>query len=209
MDKAQAFKQLVADIKNHHCTLRATCIQPVPGDGNPTSSVVFIGEAPGRNEDQQGRPFVGAAGKLLDSALATIGWSRANIYITNIVKCRPPGNRDPLPEEVAEHRVFLERELALIQPTLIVLLGRHALHWFLPGEQISQVHGQVRRNQDAIYLPIYHPAAALYNPKLKDSIISDIQQIPLILQKIVSPAPAQANAGEQHSILDQTYYFPS
>ncbi len=184
MDKQSVYQEICKDIKQHHCSLRDGCIQAVPGEGNPNSPIVFIGEAPGRKEDELGRPFVGAAGKLLEEALTQIGLKREDVYITNVVKCRPPDNRDPLPEEVEEHKPFLERELELIEPKLIVLLGRHALHWFLPDLQISQARGTVKRLGNKIFYPIYHPAAALYDPKLRAVFISDIQRIPLILEKI-------------------------
>ena len=202
MDRLQEFNQLVSDIKNHQCSLRPTCIQAVPGDGSIDSEVVFIGEGPGRQEDQQGRPFVGAAGQLLEAALNEIGWSRDKVYITNVVKCRPPGNRDPSPEEVEEHRLFLERELALIGPKLIVLLGRHALHWFLPGEQISKIRGTAKRRNEVVYFPTYHPAAALYNNSLKDTFVSDIKKIPLILKQLEASAPAAPTVVKQPSIFD-------
>jgi len=183
-DKIRQFAELVAEIKSHHCSLRDGCQQAVPGDGNIDSPVVFIGEAPGKMEDEVGRPFVGRAGGLLSEALATIGWQREDIYITNVVKCRPPDNRDPLPEEVEEHKKFLARELALINPKLIVLLGRHALHWFLPAEKISDIRGTAKRRGNQIFFPIYHPAAALYDPRLKDTLMSDFKNIPVLLEKI-------------------------
>ncbi|MDD5606002.1 MAG: uracil-DNA glycosylase [Patescibacteria group bacterium] len=184
MDRAAEFKQLVEDIKQHHCSLRDGCIQAVPGEGNIDSPVVFIGEGPGKTEDELGRPFVGAAGKLLDEGLAQIDMQREDVYITNVVKCRPPGNRDPLASEVAEHKPFLERELELIQPKLIVLLGRHALQWFLPNEKISSLRGTAKRQGNRIFFAMYHPAAALYDPRLKDTLFSDIKKIPVLLQKI-------------------------
>lgn len=187
MDKAVAYDQIVSDIKSHECSLRSTCIQAVPGVGNINSPVVFIGEAPGKNEDEQGRPFVGSAGKLLSEALESMGWDREDVYITNVVKCRPPENRDPTPEEVAEHHELLARELELIQPKVIVLLGRHALHWFLPELQISKVRGTAKRKNGQIYYPTYHPAAALYNGSLRETFISDIAKIPLILKKLEEP----------------------
>lgn len=183
-DKTIALQAIIADIKQHQCSLRNGCTQAVPGDGNPNSPVVFIGEAPGRVEDEEGRPFVGSAGKLLTSLLASVGWQRSEIYITNVVKCRPPANRDPLPIEVEEHKQFLHRELELIQPKLIVLLGRHALHWFLPEEQISKCHGQAKRQGQHVYFPVYHPAAALHNPNLGNTLKEDFLKIPSVLHKM-------------------------
>ena len=184
MDKNQEFSQLVTEIKNHSCSLRSGCIQAVPGDGSIDSQVMFIGEAPGKSEDEQGRPFVGAAGKLLAEALSQIGWSREDIYITNIVKCRTPSNRDPLPEEVEEHKDFLTREIEIIRPKVIVLLGRHALHWFIPELQISKVRGIAKRLNGQVYLPIYHPAAALYNGGLRETFINDIKKIPVLVKQL-------------------------
>lgn len=191
-DKAEALVKIIQTVKNHNCSLRTGCLQAVPGEGNPDSSIVFIGEAPGRVEDQEGRPFVGPAGQLLAKLLASINLTREDIYITNVVKCRPPENRDPLPEEVAEHSSFLSQELELIQPQLIVLLGRHALHWFMPDEQISKVRGTAKRMGQYVYFPIYHPAAALHNPNLAQTLRDDFAKIPALLQKIqVSPEPAK------------------
>lgn len=192
-DKLIALQAITADIKQHQCSLRSGCIQAVPGDGNPNSPVVFIGEGPGRVEDEEGRPFVGPAGKLLANLLASIGWKREDVYITNVVKCRPPANRDPLPAEVEEHKPFLQRELDLIQPKLIVLLGRHALHWFLPAEQISKCHGQAKRHGQHVYFPIYHPAAALHNPNLGNTLKTDFLKIPAVLLKIDELDQSQSN----------------
>lgn len=200
MDKQATYHSIVESIKAHHCTLRGGCTQAVPGEGNIDSPVVFIGEAPGKVEDELGRPFVGSAGKLLDEALAAIGWKREDVYITNVVKCRPPANRDPLPDEVAEHKAFLTSELELIKPKLIVLLGRHALHWFLPDLQISQVRGSAKRFGGQVFLPVYHPAAALYDPKLKATLIADIRKIPLILEKINEPVEFNSSADSQPTI---------
>lgn len=184
MEKTIEFQALVSDIKSHNCSLRAGCTQAVPGDGSFESPVVFIGEAPGKAEDEQGRPFVGPAGRVLEDALAQIGWERQDVYITNVVKCRPPQNRDPLPSEVEEHKPFLEKELSLIAPQLIVLLGRHALHWFLPSEKISEVRGRAKRQGNRVFFTTYHPAATLYDPRLRQVFIDDIKNIPIILKKI-------------------------
>jgi len=191
MDRQAEFEKLVKDIKEHTCSLRAGCIQAVPGAGNINSSVVFIGEGPGRKEDEQGKPFVGPAGKLWEEAIGKLGWRREDVYITNVVKCRPPNNRDPLVSEVEEHRPFLERELAIIKPKLIVLLGRHAMQWFLPGEKISAIRGTAKRRGDKVYFVVYHPAAALYDPKLKDVLMADFKKIPILLKKIDELPPVK------------------
>ena len=196
MDKAAQFESLVSDIKAHHCSLRDGCAQAVPGDGSIDSPVVFIGEAPGKTEDQVGKPFVGSAGKVLEEALAGIGWTREDVYITNVVKCRPPDNRDPEPSEVEEHKPFLEQELALIKPQLIILLGRHALHWFLPSEKISLIRGKAKRLGSKVFFTTYHPAATLYDPKLRQVFMDDIRIIPAILKKLSDQEAEEAKQPE-------------
>jgi DNA polymerase len=159
--------------------------QLVFGDGNPDAGVVFIGEAPGKNEDEQGIPFVGAAGRFLNEMLESIGMKRQDIYITNIVKYRPPGNRDPYPDEKAEFLPFLKKQLAIIKPKLIVTLGRHSMESLLPpGLRISQVHGQPKRYNGKVYLPLFHPAAALYNGGMRQQLMDDFHRIPAVLAKI-------------------------
>lgn len=158
--------------------------QLVFGDGNPDAEIVFIGEAPGKNEDLQGKPFVGAAGKFLDEMLEMIGLKREDIYITNIVKYRPPNNRDPFPAEKTAFLPFLQAQLEVIKPTIVVTLGRHSLNCFLPDLQIGQCHGQPKRLNGQVYLPLFHPAAALYNGAMRQTLIDDFALIPLIIQKI-------------------------
>lgn len=164
--------------------LAGSATQLVFGDGNAESDVVFIGEAPGKNEDLQGKPFVGAAGKFLDEMLAMIGMKRSDIYITNIVKYRPPNNRDPYPEEKSKFLPYLQSQLDVIQPDLVVTLGRHSLNCFLPDLQISIVHGQPKRYKGRVYLPLFHPAAALYNGSMKQLLIDDFYKIPKTLEII-------------------------
>jgi len=183
-DRLTTLQQINSDVKAHHCSLRSGCIQAVPGEGNPNSEIIFIGEGPGRYEDEQGRPFVGPAGQLLVKLLNEIGLTRESVYITNVIKCRPPGNRDPLSEEIVEHADFLTRELDLIKPKLIVLLGRHALGRFFPDEQISKCHGKAKRRGDQVYFTIYHPAAALHNPNLAATLRDDFLKIPAVLKAI-------------------------
>lgn len=166
--------------------------QLVFGDGDANADIVFIGEAPGKNEDEQGLPFVGAAGKFLNEMLASIGLARKDIYITNIVKYRPPNNRDPLPEEKAAFLPYLKRQLQIINPKLIVTLGRHSLETLLPGLKISQCHGQAKRvkvssdgqEMSWVILPLFHPAAALYNGGLRTALLEDFSNIPKVLAKI-------------------------
>ncbi|HSX06164.1 MAG TPA: uracil-DNA glycosylase [Candidatus Saccharimonadia bacterium] len=164
--------------------LRKGATQLVFGDGNAETDVVFIGEAPGKNEDEQGKPFVGAAGKFLNEMLEMIHLERKDIYITNIVKYRPPNNRDPLPDEKNAFLPYLQEQLAIIQPKLIVTLGRHSMDVLLPGLKISQVHGSPKRYKEHVYLPLFHPAAALYNGGMRQTLIDDFALIPVILQKI-------------------------
>jgi DNA polymerase len=176
-------------LKNCRCGLKKTATQGVPGDGDPNAQIVFIGEAPGKKEDELGVPFVGAAGKFLAEMLAEIKLKREDIYITNIVKYRPPNNRDPLPAEKDACREWLMEELDLIQPKLIVFLGRHSMNDFFPEEKISDVHGKllVKKFADIPtrhFFPLYHPAAALYNGSLRATLKVDFKKIPKILESI-------------------------
>lgn len=162
--------------------LAAQATNLVMGDGNPDADIVFIGEAPGKNEDEQGLPFVGASGKFLNEMLAAAGLERSDIYITNIVKYRPPGNRDPSPAEKQAFWPYLAEQLEIIDPTVIVTLGRHSMEFFLPGAKISQVHGHAvhktvkyhdKKAHEWLIVPLYHPAAALYNGSLRQTLIDD------------------------------------
>jgi uracil-DNA glycosylase family 4 len=152
-----------------------TANAPVPGEGHPAASVMLVGEAPGANEDKHGRPFIGRAGQLLDELLAAAGLEREAVWITNVVKARPPRNRDPSAAEVAHWRPYLERELELIQPRLVVPLGRHALKHFAPGARIAEVHG--RAIEGGRLFPLYHPAAAIYNRTLRDTLFDDARRL--------------------------------
>lgn len=171
------------------CSLRATATQTVPGEGSADASIVFIGEAPGKKEDIEGRPFIGAAGKFLDEMLESIKMSREDVYITNIVKYRPPNNRDPLPNEIEEHWPWLEAQINIIQPKLIVFLGRHALNRFFPGEHISKVHGKLLKKKfknitTKTFFALYHPAAALYNGRMRETLLKDFQKLPKVIEMI-------------------------
>jgi uracil-DNA glycosylase family 4 len=179
--------QIKADIlKQNICPdLAKTAKQLVMGDGNPDADIVFVGEAPGKNEDEQGIPFVGAAGKFLNEMLGLIGLERKDIYITNIVKYRPPNNRDPEPSEKEAFLPYLAAQIKVIEPKLIVLLGRHSMDSMLPqGLQISACHGEPKRYKGHVYLPLYHPAAALYNGGLRQTLIDDFLKIPAIINKL-------------------------
>lgn len=160
------------------CPLHLTRIQAVPGYGPPTARVMAVGEGPGENEDREGKPFVGAAGRLLTSLLESAGLDRRDIYITNIVKCRPPRNRDPEPSEVEACSHFLDEQIQLLQPDVILLLGRHALTRLLPGSGgISRLHGERVRHNDRVFVPLYHPAAALYNGGLRETLEADMRRV--------------------------------
>ena len=177
------------------CPLGHSRIRAVPGIGPATARIMIVGEAPGQNEDQQGEPFVVAAGKLLDQLLKGIGLSRGDVFITNILKCRPPGNRDPLPLEVQACSPYLEEQQRLIQPEVVLLLGRHALARLLPGyDSISSLHGKVIVKDGVTYIPIYHPAAALYNSFLMGPLEQDFKAVKAHLDRMEERRNAVAAA---------------
>ncbi len=192
MDKQEKLKKTHEKwTKECTCELKKTATQAVPGVGNPEAEIVFIGEAPGRSEDKQGEPFVGAAGKFLNEMLGEINLKRENIYITNIVKYRPPNNRDPLPDEKAACRDWLLEELKIISPKLIIFLGRHSMNNFFPDLQISNAHGKLLIKQfkgmsTKYFFPLYHPAAALYNGSMREVLMEDFKKVPKVLEKITS-----------------------
>ncbi len=165
------------------CELAKGRTHTVPGEGPENAEIMFIGEAPGFHEDRQGRPFVGAAGKFLDELLASIGLTREDVYIGNVIKCRPPGNRDPLTDEMAACRPFLDKQIELIQPKLIVTLGRFSMARYFPNTQITRIHGQPKRIGGRIYYPMFHPAAALHQPKWRSVVKEDMLKIPQILKE--------------------------
>ena len=190
MGKREELEKLHAKWKTEcACELRATSLQAVPGDGSAEAEIVFIGEGPGQKEDEQGRPFVGAAGKFLAEMLSSINLKREGVYITNIVKYRPPNNRDPLPEEKNACREWLLGELRIISPKLIVFLGRHAMNDFFPTEKISNAHGKLLIKAFAgmptkYFYALYHPAAALYDGSMRETLMADFKKIPKVLEKI-------------------------
>jgi len=161
-----------------NCALHESRKKSVPGDGPATAEIMFIGEGPGFHENEQGRPFVGAAGKFLDQLLAQADVTRADVFIANVVKCRPPGNRDPLPEELAACDVHLEAQIESINPSIIVTLGRISMGKFIPNVKITEVHGEMRKVGDRYVIPMYHPAAALHQPALRPSILADFAKLP-------------------------------
>ena len=177
------------------CALSRSRKKAVPGEGPANAEIMFIGEGPGFNENEQGRPFVGAAGSFLNELLAEAGLKRSDVWIGNVVKCRPPGNRDPLPEELAACNEYLERQIAAINPKIIITLGRYSMAKYMPGAKISSVHGQMRRTGGRIVIAMFHPAAALHQAALKPAILKDFSQLPMLLEQARSalkhPAPAE------------------
>jgi len=188
------------------CLLRGNCMQVVPGEGSSDAKIMFIGEAPGAEEDKQGRPFVGAAGKFLNQMLETINLRREDVFIANVLKCRPPDNRDPLPEEASACWLWLLEQIKTIRPELIVLLGRHAMERFLPNQKISQIHGTALRREipgvgKQVFYALYHPAAALYNGSLRDVLLSDFKKIPKVLKAIEKEEKSEAAENREQPTL--------
>lgn len=188
--KAELLKRVADELKRSTCPLRTTATNPVPGEGNPDAELFLIGEAPGRNEDLTGRPFVGAAGKMLEELLSTIGLRRENVFITSIEKFRPPKNRAPKSLEIAACFPYLERQINVIKPKFVVTLGRHALQrmleWdgsFVPPLEIDKLHGKpIKSRHGFVIFPMYHPAAILYNRKLKNIVEADFKKLSSLLE---------------------------
>lgn len=182
------------------CTLHKTRKKSVPGEGPANSEIMFIGEGPGMNENEQGRPFVGAAGSFLNQLLAQAGLKREDVWIGNVVKCRPPENRDPMPEELAACNVYLERQIEALNPSIIVTLGRFSMGKFMPGAKISAVHGQMRRIGNRFVIAMFHPAAALHNINIKPQILADFAKLPQLLdvarKELAKSMPAALKAEE-------------
>ena len=178
------------------CPLHRGRTKAVPGEGPEDAEIMFIGEAPGFHEDQQGRPFVGAAGRFLEELLESIGLTREDVYIANVIKCRPPSNRDPLPDEIEACRPFLDQQIELIQPRLVVTLGRFSMARVFPKARISRIHGQPSKIGGVIYYPMYHPAAALHQPSLRRTVVEDMRRIPELIERAAqiaeSPLPPEA-----------------
>lgn len=170
------------------CMLHHSRKLAVPGEGPVDAELMFIGEGPGFHENEQGRPFVGAAGKYLEELLAKINLKRDQVFICNVVKCRPPNNRDPLPDELAACSDYLERQIHVINPKVIITLGRYSMARFLPNAKISDVHGQSYRIKGRLIVPMFHPAAALHQPSLKPSIERDFAHLPELIAKTEEPA---------------------
>jgi len=196
-DREQALEQIADEIRVcERCELHRTRTKSVPGEGPADARVMLIGEAPGWNEDQQGRPFVGAAGKFLEELLAKAGLKRSDVFITNVVKSRPPGNRDPLPDEIVACAPFLVRQIEVIDPEVVVTLGRFSMARWFPGERISRIHGQAKRVGRRLIVPMYHPAAALHQQALRSTIEEDFARLPKILAESELARQAEERAGE-------------
>ena len=173
------------------CEIAKYRTKVVPGEGAEDATIMFIGEAPGWHEDQQGRPFVGPAGLYLDELLASINLKREQVYIANVIKCRPSGNRDPLPAEIHNCRKWLDRQIELIHPKLVVTLGRYSMAMFFPGKSISKIHGTAQKRDNVIYYAMYHPAAGLHQQSLRQMIEADMLKIPSLLAEAESMAEAE------------------
>lgn len=191
MEKRRALALIAKQVSA--CTDCGLCrgrTNAVPGEGNADADIMFIGEGPGFYEDRQGRPFVGASGKFLDELLVSIGLDRKQVFIGNVVKCRPPNNRDPQPDEIAACKKYLDAQIEAIAPKVIVTLGRHSMQRYFPGESISRVHGQPRRKDSQLVVPMYHPAAALHQASLRQVIEADFRRLPEFLQKTLNGGAA-------------------
>ena len=166
------------------CAIARTRTRIVPGEGAENAEIMFIGEAPGYHEDQMGRPFVGPAGQFLDKLLASINLKRSQVYIANVIKCRPPNNREPSSEEIENCRPWLDRQIEIIRPKMIVTLGRYSMARFFPGKTISKIHGTAQKINGVIYFAMYHPAAALHQQNLRQTLEEDILKIPRYLEEL-------------------------
>lgn len=181
---AERFEALYTRVRGCQlCPLAKTRTKAVPGEGPFDAEIMFIGEAPGMNEDRQGRPFVGAAGQFLEELLAEAGLKRNQVYICNVLKCRPPGNRDPLPTEIETCRDYLDEQIDLVDPLVIVTLGRFSMARYFPGQTISRIHGRPKESAGCFYVPMFHPAAALHQQSLRATIIEDFRKLPDIVER--------------------------
>ncbi|HEX6288733.1 MAG TPA: uracil-DNA glycosylase [Herpetosiphonaceae bacterium] len=200
---AAALEEIADEVRRcTACELHKGRTRAVPGEGPVNAEIMFIGEAPGRNEDLQGRPFVGQAGKLLEELLAEIGLTRDDVWIGNVVKCRPPGNRDPQPEEIAACAGYLERQIALLQPKLIATLGRYSMEKFFPGAKITRVHGQARRDGSRVLIPLFHPAYVLRNMAAMPDAVRDMRKIPRLLERLEQVLAEEAASNAPSSAPD-------
>ena len=186
MGDEQKLERLAKQIKVcTRCELDRSRTEAVPGEGPTHAEIMFIGEGPGATEDKQGRPFVGASGKFLNQLLEQAGVTRADVFITNVVKCRPPGNRDPLPDEIEICTSnYLQHQIEIVNPSIIVTLGRHSMGLFFKGAKITQIHGQMRQVGDRFVIPMFHPAAALHQLSLRETIMADFARLPELLKEV-------------------------
>lgn len=194
MNSAEILSQVAVETTScTRCALHFSRKKAVPGEGPANAEIMLIGEGPGFYENEQGRPFVGAAGKFLDELLAKIDMKREQVFIANVVKCRPPSNRDPLPEELSACSDFLDRQIQAINPKVIVTLGRYSMARFLPNAKISNVHGQPVKVQGRLVVPMFHPAAALHQPSLRPSVERDFARLPEMIAQVNSEVATQAD----------------
>lgn len=192
MSSEEMLREVAVEVSTcSKCNLCRGRTKAVPGEGNSHAKILFIGEGPGFHEDRQGRPFVGPAGQFLDELLASINLKRADVFITNVVKCRPPNNRDPLPEEISACNEYLDRQIEALQPQVIVTLGRYSMAKFFANEKISAIHGRARKKDGFICIAMYHPAAGLHQASLKDVIREDFKKIPLVIAEAERLASTQ------------------
>lgn len=208
-ERTTALEAVAAEVRScTRCRLHETRTKAVPGEGDPETEVVFVGEGPGFNEDREGRPFVGRAGELLERHLASIGWQRSDVFITNVVKCRPPNNRDPEPDEIAACSPYLRRQLEILDPALLVTLGRHSMGRFMPDARISRDHGTLRAvdpatgARDALVFPMFHPAAALRSPDVARQSEADIRAVPAALLEARGRRAAHASEAPSEAPFD-------
>jgi DNA polymerase len=202
MSSEEILKEVAVEVSTcAKCKLCNGRTKAVPGEGPPSAKVLFIGEGPGYHEDKQGRPFVGPAGQFLDELLASINLRRSDVFITNVVKCRPPNNRDPETTEIAACNDYLDRQIAAIQPRVIVTLGRFSMAKFFGSEKISTIHGRARKKDNYICIAMYHPAAGLHQASLKDTIRDDFKKIPAIVaeaERMATEAPTKPVGPQAH-----------
>jgi uracil-DNA glycosylase len=201
--KEEQLKALNEEIKSHPCLLSKTSKRIVPGEGSAHSQIMFIGEAPGKVEDETGKPFVGPAGKFLDVLLESIGLVRNDVFITNMVKCRPPENRDPEPAEIECCKPWLDKQIELIDPKVFVPLGRYAMAKFTPGLKISEAHGSSFKRNGKVYFIMYHPAVALYNGSMREVLLADMQKLKKVLDGEIEPQNLDAEIDEIKSKLHE------
>ena len=212
MNSEESLAQIAKEVSVcTNCALHESRKKSVPGDGPAQAEIMFIGEGPGFHENEQGRPFVGAAGKFLDQLLEQAGVTRAEVWIGNVVKCRPPENRDPLPDELSACDLYLERQIETINPSIIVTLGRFSMGKFMQGAKISQIHGQMRKVGDRYVIAMFHPAAALHQAALKPAILADFAKLPELLKEarvgLGKSAPAQKIAEKREADPKQLSLF--